>query len=175
MSLEITSTHAAYVERRRVAPDSLIHALSPIAGRVTPREWDLLLELWEQLQPYADRFASAFFDTLFARAPELRPYFVGASLAAQFLQFAHLVTGLVSAHGDRVELRRRTEGIVLRMGGGQNGESAVRAAVAALLDEVSASGMPSEVRSSWRSAYISLAATLRRAARRPGHETAAAA
>jgi hemoglobin-like flavoprotein len=177
MSFDLISTHAAELDRRG-ASVSFADARYPFASRVTRREWHLLLETWERLQPYADRFASIFFDTLFASAPELRQLFGGASLDAQFLQFAHLLTSLVSAHGDRVELDRRIEAVVAHFGGTRrraNGEDAIRAAIGEMLREVSTSGMPREMRSSWKCAYISLAATLRSAARRASRETAEAA
>ena len=60
-------------------------------------EWQVLLDRWQRLQPFADRLATAFFDTLFACDPDLRQLFGGASLEAQFLRFAHLLTEIVSA------------------------------------------------------------------------------
>ena len=180
MSFSVIPAHAAELERRTVpvSAASLADARYPFASRVTRHEWHLLLEIWERLQPYADRFAFVFFDTLFAQAPEFRQFFGGASLDAEFLQFAHLLTEIVSAHGDPVELERRIAAVVRRFGGGQSSAGdadAMRAAIAEMLHEVAASGMSREMRSSWKSAYISLAATLRCAARRPVYETAEAA
>ena len=178
MSFVIMPAQTAHFERGQRAPASFTDAAYPFAARVTRHEWHLLLEIWERLQPYADRFASTFFDTLFAWAPEYRQFFGGASLDAQFLRFAHLLTELVSAHGDRLEVERRTEAVVARFGVGRSfpyGDAAIRAAITDMLDEVSASRMPEEMRSSWKCAYISLAATMRSAARRMSRETAEAA
>src|SRR5688572_24246449 len=148
MSFDLISTHAAELERRRPAPPSFADARYPFASRVTRREWHLLLEMWERLQPYADRFASAFFDTLFAWSPKSARFFEGASLDAQFLQFAHLLTELVSAHGDPVELQRRIEAVASRFsrpGSSPDGDAAIRAAIAEMLNEVSVSRMLPEM------------------------------
>ena len=170
MLFDIISTQAPALERRRTVPDSIADARYPFAALVTRHEWQLLLEMWERLQPHADRFASAFFDTLFAQSPEFVRFFRGASLDAQFLQFAQLITELVSAHRDPVELQRRIDRVVGRFtaaGSTAAEDDAIRAAIAAMLGEVSAAAMSFEMRSSWKSAYISVVATMRDASRRP--------
>ena len=77
--------------------------------RLARHEWQMLLDRWQRLQPYADRFATAFFDTLFGCEPDFAHRFGGATLEAHFLRFAHLLTEIVSAQDDREELDHRIE------------------------------------------------------------------
>ena len=127
--------------------------------RLARHEWQMLLDRWQRLQPYADRFATAFFDTLFACEPEFAYRFGGATLEAQFLRFAHLLTELVSAEDDREELDHRVEQIVQRYARDDSatGQSrAVRAAIAAMLQEVARVGLTQQMRADWRSANASV-------------------
>ena len=82
--------------------------------RMARHEWQMLLDRWQRLQPYADRFATAFFDTLFGSEPDFAHQFGGATLEAQFLRFAHLLTEIVSAEDDREEVDHRIEQFVQR-------------------------------------------------------------
>jgi hemoglobin-like flavoprotein len=168
MSFAIIPTHAAELERSRALPVSFVDPGYRFATRVTRHEWRTLLATWEQLQPYADSFASAFFDTLFDSAPELRQLFGGSSLEADFLQFAHLLTELVSAQDSPEELDRRIEAVVCRLGGDlvHEHDAAIRGAIAAMMSEVAFSGMTREVRSLWKSAYAHLGTVLTAATRR---------
>jgi hypothetical protein len=132
--------------------------------RLARYEWQMLLDRWQRLQPYADRFATAFFDTLFGGEPNFADRFGGASLEAQFLRFAHLLTEVVSAEDDRDELDRRIEQIVQRYARDDSatGQSrAVRAAIAAMLREVERVGLTPQMRAEWRSANIAVNGMLR--------------
>jgi hemoglobin-like flavoprotein len=131
--------------------------------RLARHDWHMLLDRWERLQPHADRFATAFFDTLFAREPDLRHVFGGASLEAQFLRFAHLLSEIVSAEGDLDELDRRVELIVYRFANDDTAtrqSRAVKAAIAAMLEEVAAAHMTPEMRASWKAVYAMVATML---------------
>jgi hemoglobin-like flavoprotein len=111
------------------------------------------------LQPYADRFATAFFDTLFEADPELRQLFSNGSLQAQFIRFAHLLTGIVSASDDREELDRRIEVTVRRLarGGSTSSRSrAVRAAITAMLVQVELTAMTQQMLALWKAAYVAV-------------------
>jgi len=124
-------------------------------ARLARHEWQTLLDRWQKLQPYADRFATVFFDTLFGCEPDFAHRFSGATLEAQFLRFAHLLTEIVSAEDDREELDRRVEQVVQRYARDDSATSqsrAVRAAIAALLEEVVRAGLTPQMRADWRSA-----------------------
>ena len=88
---------------------------SPFAAPLARHEWQVLLDRWQRLQPYADRFATAFFDTLFAHEPEFVQLFGSASLEAQFLLFAHVLSEIVTATDDSDELARCVELVVQRL------------------------------------------------------------
>ena len=148
----------------RVAPVSFAESHFVFGERLSRHDWDVLVARWEQLQPYADRFATAFFDTLFAWAPDFRQVFGGASLQAQFIRFAHLLTQIVSATDDREELDQRIEAVVHRFARADSETSqshAMRAAIAAMLDEVSRSAMPAPVLVTWKAAYVAVGNILR--------------
>ena len=132
--------------------------------RLARHEWQMLLDRWQRLQPYADRFATAFFDTLFGCAPDFAHRFLGATLEAHFLRFAHLLTEIVSAEDDREELDHRIEQIVQRYARDDSatGQSrAVRAAIAAMLQEVERVGLTPQMRADWRSASAAVNGMLR--------------
>ena len=132
--------------------------------RLARHEWQMLLDRWQRLQPYADRFATAFFDTLFGCEPDFAHRFGGATLEAQFLRFAHLLTEIVSAQDDREELDHRIEQIVHRYARDDSatGQSrAVRAAIAAMLQEVESVGLTRQMRADWRSATAAVNGMLR--------------
>ena len=123
--------------------------------RLARHEWQMLLDRWQRLQPNADRFATAFFDTLFGCEPDFVHRFGGATLEAQFLRFAHLLTEIVSAEDDPEELEHRTEQIVQRYARDDSATGpsrAVRAAIAALLQEVARVGLTPQMRADWRTA-----------------------
>jgi hemoglobin-like flavoprotein len=148
----------------RIAPVSFAESHFVFGERLSRHDWDVMLARWEQLQPYGDRFASAFFDTLFAWAPDFRQVFGGASLQAQFIRFAHLLTQIVSATDDRDELEHRIEAVVHRFSRSDSETTqsqAMRAAIAALLDEVSRSAMPAALLVRWKSAYLAVGNILR--------------
>ena len=71
--------------------------------RLARHEWQMLLDRWQRLQPYADRFATAFFDTLFGCEPDFAHRFGGATLEAQFL----VADGHVNDEIEQVVERRR--------------------------------------------------------------------
>ena len=164
MSFQIISDHAGDLERRRPAPVSFADWARPMPTRITRRDWQRLLENWDQLQPFADRFATVFFDTLFAWEPQARHLFGGANLETQFLRFAHLLTSLVSAYENPDELDGRIDAIIRGFAGGESPRKradAIRTAIGALLNEVYATGMTREMRASWQVAYIGVLATIR--------------
>jgi len=135
---------------------SSIESSDRFGARLANHEWHMLLDRWQRLQPYADRFATAFFNTLFTVDPDFREVFGGASLEAQFLRFAHLMTQIVSAADDREELEHRAELIVHRFARDDSATSrsrAIKAAVASLLAEVEAVEMTSQMRAAWKEAY----------------------
>jgi len=139
-------------------------AISSLGPRLARHEWHVLLERWQKLQPNADRFATVFFDTLFAADPELRQFFGGASLEAQFLRFAHLMTEIVSAAGDPEELDHRVEVVVQRFARDDSATDQSRAmklAIAAMLEEVAASDMTRQMRADWKAAYAAVGAMVR--------------
>jgi hemoglobin-like flavoprotein len=140
------------------------NAVHEFGTRLSRHEWQVLLERWERLQPYADRIATAFFDTLFAREPAFARVFGGASLETQFLRFAYLLTRVVSAEDDSEELGRRTEEIVHRYAHADcetPRSLAIRAAIDAMLREVSASNFTPGIRASWKSAHAAVNGMLR--------------
>jgi len=177
MSFAIIPTHApahaAELERCRAVTVSYVDPGYRFAARVTREEWRTLMATWDQLQPYADSFASAFFDTLFDLAPDLRQLFGGTSLETEFLRFAHLLVELVSAQEDPRELDRRIDVVIHRLGGNARDERhAIRAAITAMMKAVASSGMTRETRSSWQSgstrrvSRASRGSSARRASRR---------
>ena len=170
MSFAISPTHAAELERSRALPVSFVDPGYRFAARVTRDEWRTLMATWDQLQPYADSFASAFFDTLFDLAPDLRQLFGGTSLETEFLRFAHLLTELVSAQEDSLELDHRIDVVIHRLGGNAVDEqNAIRAAIEAMMNAVASSAMTREMQASWQSAYVYLGTVLGNAARRAAH------
>ena len=170
MSFAISPTHVAELERSRALPASFVDPGYRFAARVTRDEWRTLMATWDQLQPYADSFASAFFDTLFDLAPDLRQLFGGTSLETEFLRFAHLLTELVSAQEDSLELDHRIDVVIHRLGGNAVDEqNAIRAAIEAMMNAVTSSAMTREMQGSWRSAYVYLGTVLGNAARRAAH------
>jgi hypothetical protein len=134
---------------------------------VTRRDWQLLLDSWERLQPNADRFATAFFDALFANEPELRQLFGGASLETQFIKFAHLLTELISVEDDPHQLAARTDMIAYRYAGDSSGENdrAIRAAITAMLGEASLARLTPEARQWWKAGYAVVDTIIRKGAR----------
>jgi hemoglobin-like flavoprotein len=172
MSFVMIPTHAAELQRRRALPASAVEPGYRFAASVTRDEWRTLMTTWDQLQPYADSFASTFFDTLFDLAPDLRQLFGGTSLETEFLRFAHLLVELVSAQEDPRELDRRIDVVVHRLGGSARDErhAAIRTAIAAMMKAVASSGMTRELRSSWQTAYVYLDTVLASAARRAAHD-----
>lgn len=133
-------------------------------ARLARHEWQTLLDRWQKLQPYADRFATAFFDTLFGCEPDFAHRFGGATLETQFLRFAHLLTEIVSAEDHREELDRRVEQIVQRYARDDSAtrqSRAVRAAIAAMLEEVARAGLTPQIRADWRSANATVNGMLR--------------
>ena len=135
----------------------------PFGARLARREWQVLLDRWQRLQPFADRFATVFYDTLFARDPDLRQLFGGASLEAQFLRFAHLLTEIVSAADEPDELDIRVEVIIqhfARDDSATKQSRAVRNAIAATLEEVASAGMTAPMWASWKAAHVAVAALL---------------
>ena len=149
---------------RRTSPVSFAQSHYEFAARLSHHEWHVMMDRWQRLQPYADRFATTFFDTLFAWEPDFRQFFGGASLEAQFLRFAHLLTQIVAAEDDREELDHRVEVIVGRYARDDSETErsyALRAAIAALLADVAAAQMTREMRASWKAAYAAVAGILR--------------
>lgn len=127
-------------------------------------ERDILLSRWQQLQPYADRFATVFVDTLFAHRTDFRELFGGGSLEAQFVLLAHVLTQIVCADDDREEMDLRVELIVRRFARADSStrqSRAMRAAVAATLREVAVSGISPQSRVLWKAAYAAVGAILR--------------
>ena len=140
-------------------------------------EWSVLLDRWQRLQPYADRFATAFFDTLFAQQPAFVQFFGTASLDAEFLRFAHLLAEIVSAADDADELPGSVERVVQRFANDDcetDRSRAVRAAINALLTEVAAANMTPHMRASWHAAYVAVTAILSGARLQSGRAGAAA-
>lgn len=140
------------------------HAIRKPTTSHAHNEWYVLLDRWQRLQPYADRFATAFFDTLFAQQPAFVQFFGSASLDAEFLRFAHLLTEIVSAADDADELPGCVERVVQRFANDDcetDRSRAVRAAINALLDEVAAADMTPYMRASWHAAYVAVTAILR--------------
>jgi len=153
MLFDAITTNAADADARRDAA-SLSESAYAFGPRLARHEWQMLLDRWQGLQPYADRFATVFFDTLFACEPQFVHLFGGASLEAQFIRFAHLLTEIVSAEDDQDELDRRVEQIVQRYArddSATNQSRAVRAAIAALLEEVAGAGLTAQMRAAWSS------------------------
>ena len=177
MSYECISVHGGDLERRRPTPVSFADWAHSTTTRVTRRDWHRLLEIWERLQPSADRFAAVFFDTLFAWEPHARLLFGGARLETQFLRFAHLLTSLVAASDDPDELDGRIDAVVRFFAGSDSPkrEDAMRIAIAAMLNEVYAAAMTPEMRAAWQSAYISVLTMMRSSASSERDDTVVAA
>lgn len=163
MSFNATSASAASPGRRREVATSL-ESSSRFGMRVASREWTALINRWERLQPYADRFATAFFDTLFALDPDFREVFGRASLEAQFLRFAHLLTEIVSATDDAEELDDRIERVVRRFARDDSATDrsrAVRAAIEAMLVQVELTAMTPSMLAPWKAVYAAVTEMLR--------------
>jgi len=143
---------------------SFIEAPVPLSVRLARHDWHVLLDRWQRLQPNADRFATAFFDTLFGQQPAFLQIFANAPLDAQFLRFAHLLSEIVSAADDADELPRCVELVVQRFANDDcetDRSRAVRAAINTMLTEVSAAHMTPHMRASWHAAYVAVTAILR--------------
>jgi hemoglobin-like flavoprotein len=160
------SAYPTELERHHEPGLAFSDLVYPWPIRATRDEWQVLLESWERLQPDADRFATAFFDTLFACEPELRQLFGGESLEAQFIRFAHLLTELISAEDDPVELEHRIGTVSRRYGGDYltDHDWAIRAAITTMLTEVSSAAMTPEMRLRWKSTYGMLVTIIRKTA-----------
>jgi len=167
MSFTITSGYPVEDERCHTSPAVFAELEYPYTTRVTRREWHVLLESWERLQPIADQLATVFFDTLFSCEPELRYLFGGSSLEIQFIKFAHLLTELVSLKDDAAEIERRIDTIVHRYSADSSAdhERAIRAAIAAMLAEASVTRMTPEMRLSWKAAHVTVVTIIRNGAR----------
>ena len=142
----------------------------PFAARLARHEWQVLLDRWQRLQPYADRFATAFFDTLFAHEPEFVQLFGTASLEAQFLLFAHVLSEIVTATDDADELARCVELVVQRFAKDDcatDRSRAVRAAIDAMLAEVAKANLTPQTRASWHAVYVAVTAIVRGTTLRP--------
>jgi hemoglobin-like flavoprotein len=132
---------------------SSVESSGRFGTRLVNREWQTLITRWERLQPCADRFATAFFDTLFAADPDFRQIFGSASLEAQFLRFAHLLAHIVSATDDPEELDRRIAAIVRRFARDDSETDrsrAVRAAIASMLEQVEMTAMTASMLVAWK-------------------------
>jgi hemoglobin-like flavoprotein len=163
MSFDAIPPSAAGPDRCRSTSDSFVESPYPFGTRLARREWQVLLDRWQRLQPFADRFATVFFDTLFGCDPDLRQLFGVASLEAQFLRFAYLLTETVSAADEPDELDIRVEVIIRHLARDDSTTEqsrAVRAAIAATLEEVAAAGMTAPMWESWRAAHVAVAALL---------------
>jgi hypothetical protein len=126
-------------------------------------DWPTLLERWKRVQPYADRFATTFIDTLLASGADFRQIFGGGTLEVQFLRLAHVLTQIVCADDGREEMDTRVELIVRRFARDDFDTRplrALRTAVTATLREVAASDMSTQARASWNSAYAAIGAVL---------------
>src|SRR5262245_44480797 len=165
------SIQSAGLEQCHTVPIPFDELVYPYTARVTRHDWQLLLDSWERLQPNADRFAAAFFDTLFTCDPELRHLFGGTSLETQFIKFAHLLTELVSVETDPRQLEQRIEMAVHRYVGGASidHDRAIRAAITAMLAEAARARLTSEVRMWWSAAYATVVTIIRKGARLSPH------
>lgn len=142
---------------------SIVESHVQSATRSLRQERDILLGRWQQLQPYADRFATVFVDTLFAHRTDFRELFGGRSLEAQFVLLAHVLTQIVCADDDREAMDVRVELIVRRFARDDcstRQSRAMRAAVAATLREVAAAAMSAQSRLLWKAAYAAVGAIL---------------
>lgn len=152
MSLNATAVSTASAAHRRDAT-SAVESSGRFATRLADRERQALINRWERVQPYADRFAAAFFDTLFTVDPDFGQALLGDSLDAQFLRFAHLLSHIVSATDDREELDRRVELIVQRFAQDDSETDrsrALRAAIAAVLVQVELTAMTAPMLAAWK-------------------------
>jgi hemoglobin-like flavoprotein len=171
MSFASVHSDPAELERYHVGAASLAELVYPYTARVTRHDWQLLLDSWERLQPNADRFATAFFDALFTSEPELRLLFGGTSLETQFIKFAHLLTELVSVEDDPHELAERIDMIAHRYAGDASGENdhAFRAAIRAMLAEVSLARLTPDARQWWKAGYAMVDTIIRKGSRLRAH------
>ena len=171
MSFTSTSTHAVELERHHTAPIRFTELEYPYTARVNRREWQMLLDGWERLQPTADRFATVFFDTLFSCEPTLRYLFGGTSLETQFLKFAHLLTEIVSVAEDPEAVEHRIDAVARRYvrDAAANHDRAIREAITATLAEVSAAQLTPEMRLRWESAHATIVTIIRNGARLSSH------
>ena len=170
--MSFASVHTpAELERYHAASTSFAELVYPYTARVTRQDWQLLLDSWERLQPNADRFATAFFDALFTSEPELRLLFGGTSLETQFIKFAHLLTELISAEDDPHELAERIDMIAHRYAGDSSGENdhAFRAAITAMLAEVSLARLTPQARQWWKAGYAMVDTIIRKGSRLRAH------
>ena len=152
MSLNVTPASAASSGRRRETSLS-VESSTRFGTGLGNRERQALMNRWERVQPYADRFAAAFFDTLFTIDPDFGQALAGASLDAQFIRFAHLLSHIVSATDDRDELEHRIELIVRRFARDDSETDrsrALRAAIAAVLVQVELTAMTAPMLAAWK-------------------------
>ena len=171
MSFTSTSTHAVELEHHHTAPIRFTELEYPYTARVNRREWQMLLDGWERLQPTADRFATVFFDTLFSCEPTLRHLFGGTSLETQFLKFAHLLTELVPVAEDPEAVEHRIDAVVRRYvrDAAANHDRAIREAITAMLAEVSAARLTAEMRLRWKTTHATVVTIIRNGARLSPH------
>ena len=171
MSFACAYSDSAELERRHARSGLSAELAYPYTRQVTRQEWQLLLDSWERLQPNADRFATTFFDTLFGTEPELRQLFGGTSLETQFIKFAHLLTELISVEDDPRELADRGDMIALRYAGDSSGEHdhAFRAAITAMLADVSLARLTPDARQWWKAGYAMVDTIIRKGSRLRAH------
>jgi len=171
MSFTSTSTHAVELEHHHTAPIRFTELEYPYTARVNRREWQMLLDGWERLQPTADRFATVFFDTLFSCEPSLRYLFGGTALETQFLKFAHLLTELVPVAEDPEAVEHRIDAVVRRYvrDAAANHDHAIREAITAMLAEVSAARLTAEMRLRWKTTHATVVTIIRNGARLSPH------
>ena len=171
MSFVSAYSDPAELERRHARSRSSAELVYPYTRQVTRHDWQLLLDSWERLQPNADRFATTFFDTLFGTDPELRQLFGGASLETQFIKFAHLLTELISVEDDPHELADRIDMIAHRYAGDSSGEHehAFRAAITAMLADVSVARLTPDARQWWKAGYAMVDTIIRKGSRLRTH------
>jgi hypothetical protein len=152
MSLNAKQASATSSGRRREG-SLTVESSTRFGTRLANRERQALINRWERVQPYADRFAAAFFDALFTIDSDFGQSLVGASLDAQFLRFAHLLSHIVSATDDREELDRRVELIVQRFARDDSETDrsrALRAAIASVLVQVELTAMTAPMLATWK-------------------------
>src|SRR4051812_31262689 len=79
MSFETTSALAANSDLG-TRPASMAEPHVQSSARLARPEWQELLDRWQRLQPYADRLATVFLDTLFARGADFHQVLGGGAL-----------------------------------------------------------------------------------------------